>query len=458
MLNKFLSNAGANVFSGVVTAAYQLGLTAIAAHTWQGRQFSVWALALSIASITALFGTNLANVVTRRVVKVRHSIDTQSESSIIAAASRLENQLGALALICLTAAGLYINSRSTNAQADPQYFLGVLFLLIFGNIWIVLTQVKFGLYYSNEKNWPPAIILASARIGAMAGMYLATRYGNESIIQAAAGIAVGAWLGRGLSGQLLAPPHHLKIDNESRPTVKDEYFKNIKIFSGFAIWSIGALVIQYGIPPVISVIAPNKFNAFYLASTLNMIAIGAISAAMSALLAPLSRWHARGDQSPLHRMILIGPAFCSISCVVVLTFAWFALQPLLTLWSSRAANIDDIYPFLALLGFQTIIRTAALGYSVSLAATATTRQMSGAIIVEVLISLCIAAPLGRAYGPNFLLYGLILAGLASSIYTCLIGLSLDSTCTISKKKGTGILLASQAFACLLWFTVNHQSL
>ena len=72
MLGRFASNAGANILSGVVAAAYQLGITAMGISTWHGAEFTQWARALSVAAIAPIFAANLSSVVTRRVVQARH--------------------------------------------------------------------------------------------------------------------------------------------------------------------------------------------------------------------------------------------------------------------------------------------------------------------------------------------------------------------------------------------------
>ena len=58
MLKRFASNAGANIFSGAVAAAYQLAITGMGISAWHGAEFASWALALSIAAIAPIFAAN----------------------------------------------------------------------------------------------------------------------------------------------------------------------------------------------------------------------------------------------------------------------------------------------------------------------------------------------------------------------------------------------------------------
>lgn len=456
MLKRFASNAGANILSGFVTAAYQLAITGIATRVWHGSDFASWALAMSIAAIVPLFGSNLSSVVTRRVVETRHRVSHSDEAAIVLAAHRLARHLTAAALVSLIAAGAWIHLRSASGAEDLGGFLALLATMLLTQSWIVLIQARFGQYYADERNWMPALTLMAARVGGLLGMSAGVVLHGEGLAAAAAGLCIGTWVGLALTHALLpAPP---SVGARTPPSAdSSQYGRNLVVFAGFAIWSVGALIIQYGIPPVMAVVDSARFNAFYIASTLNMIAIGALGAAMSALLAPLSRWHATQASAPLRRMALAGPAVCAMSCVAVLAVAWYAIGPVLQALSTRAARLDDIRPFLALLGFQTIVRTAAFGYSVSLASTASTRQMAAAIVVEILVTFLVAAPLGILVGSHALLLGLVLAGFVSSLVVCGIGLTLAPPGVVQVRAAIMAFLAAQAGACASWWLITQSA-
>ena len=191
------------------------------------------------------------------------------------------------------------------------------------------------------------------------------------------------------------------------------------------------LVIQYSIPPLMALIAPERFNAFYLASTLNTVAVGVLAATMSATLAPFTRWHARGDTSSLRRVALFSPILCASICLAVLCICWYATGPVLQSLTTRAANIDDIRIFLALLGFQTIIRNAAAGYAMYIAAAGSSRQMGAPLVIEIVLAFSVAVPLGWLYGERALLYGLSISGLVGSLYSSKVLASLHRSDRIS---------------------------
>ena len=454
MLKRLASNAGANVVSGFVTAVYQLAITAIASRAWRGSEFATWALAMSIAAIVPLFGSNLSSVVTRRVVETRHSTRSNDEPAIVVEARRLARHLTVAAMLLLIVAGAWIHLRSASGAGDMSGFLALLGTMLLAQSWIVLVQARFGQYYADERNWMPAITLAAARIGGLMGMSAGVALHANGLAAAAAGLCAGTWSGLALARLSLPPPPTYPEALRAR---SNQYGMNVQVFAGFAIWSIGALIIQYGIPPVMAMIDASSFNAFYLASMLNMIAIGALGAAMSALLAPLSRWHATQQSAPLRRIALFGPIICSLSCVLVLAIGWYAIGPVLHALSTHAATIEDIRPFLALLGFQTIVRTAAFGYSLSLASTASMRQMAAAIVIEILVTFLVAAPLGAVAGARALLVGLVFAGLVSSVVTCWIGLSLAPRGIVRRRAALAAFVAAQALSCAAWWLITCRA-
>src|ERR1700692_1272302 len=98
MLRRFAFNAGANILSGAVAAAFQLTITGMASRTWHGAEFASWGLALSVAAIAPIFASNLSSVVARRVVEARHSKSCAAESAIVLAGRRLGKHLTCMEL------------------------------------------------------------------------------------------------------------------------------------------------------------------------------------------------------------------------------------------------------------------------------------------------------------------------------------------------------------------------
>jgi hypothetical protein len=455
MLRRFASNAGANIFSGAVAAAYQLAITGMGISVWHGPEFASWALALSVAAIAPIFAASLSSVVTRRVVEARHGKFGAAERAIVLAGRRIGRRLATVALAILICVGAWIHARSESGSLSTGAFLLLLAIVLSTNSWLLLWQVRFGQHYADERNWLPALTMAAARTGGTLGMLSVVASGSESLIAAALGLCAGTWAGLVFAQLLLPGPRAIGFNgpDPTWPEIEKQYRSNLRILAGFAVGGASMLVIQYSIPPLMALIAPDRFNAFYLASTLNTVAIGVLAAAMSAMLAPFTRWHARGDASALQRVALFSPILCAGSCLVVLCFCWYATGPVLQTLTTHAASSDDIRMFLALLGFQTIIRNAAAGYAMYIASAGSSRQMGAPLVIEIVLAFSVAVPVGWLYGERALLFGLCFSGLIGSLYSSKILASLHRPSRISLRTAFPSLLVAQAAVCGVWWWI-----
>jgi hypothetical protein len=459
MLKRFASNAGANIFSGAVAAVYQLTITGTGSRVWQGAEFLSWALALSVAAIAPVFASNLSSVITRRVVEARHGLAGADEMAIVEAGRRIGQHLTFVALVVLLCAGAWIHKRAAPGALPTSSFLMLLVVILSTNSWLLLWQVRFGQYFANERNWPPALTLAAARTGGAIGMIAGLAAGSQSLAAAGLGLCAGTWTGLAIAQLLLPKPQRIrnKSAQPSKPDIQKQYKTNLKLLSGFAAGAVSLLVIQYSIPPLMALIVPERFNAFYLASTLNTVAVGGLAAAMSAMLAPFARWQISGDAKSLQRAALFSPILCAGCCLAVLCFCWYALNPVYHTLKLRAASIIDIRDFLGLLGIQTIIRNAAGGYAMYISAVGSPRQMAAPLIIEMTLGLAFAIPLGWFYGESALLYGLILSSLIGSVYSSRVVASISGPHRIPLSRALSSIVAAQATTSGIWWLIVKSS-
>lgn len=459
MLKRYSSNATANVFSGAIAAIYQLTITAMAVATWDGADFAMWGLAMSIAAIAPILSANLSSVVTRRLVEVRHHGSGTVEAAIVLAGRRMSLGLTNLALASLFCAGAWIQAHSVPGPLTTSEFLILLAMLLSTNSWILLWQVRFGQHYADERNWLPASTLACARGGGMLGMLLTLALGSQSLTAVALGLFAGTWAALAIAHLMLPCPRQPGgiVDLPSTLEIRDQFWRNLRVLYGFAFGAASSLIILYSIPPLIALIAPQQFNAFYLASTLNAVAVGVLSAAMSALLAPFTRWHATGATQALQRMVLLSPALCAGVCLFALCICWFALELILDALTAHSASIDDIRIFLALLGLQTIVRTSAAGFATYVSSVGTSRQMVTPLLIEMVLALIIAVPLGWLFGVHALLLGLTFSGLVGSQFSSKTLTSLCKPGQITARAAFASLLTAQLVGSALWWWIVGAS-
>jgi hypothetical protein len=448
------SNASANIFSGLVAACYQVALVSIATRYLDRNAFAIWAIAISIASILPIFACNLSSVVTRKII---YEIGTQGDVGrklVIAAGKKLEKQIGFISIITMSLVGIIFIYTSTKNNLTFESFFPPLFLFLMANLWFLMNQVRFGEYFADRKNWPPSIFMAGSRIGGILAILMEVALFKADPLNMSLALAIGAW------GGLLIAQHFFKTEKNNQDIdisfnsfeLAREYEKIVKIFTGFIVWSLGGLFIQYGIPLLVAYDAPHKFNAFYIASSINMIAVGGISAAIAPLLAPLSSWHSQGKKNYLRRYFLLSSPVSGFLSLGVMIVCWYLVLNVIVARNNSIAEIGAIKNFLALLGFQTIIRMTTVGYSTSVASYGSRKLISLNVFVEILLVIFMALPMGYLFGVEFLIYGLIISGFGSSIFMC-IAASCHSNERLdlsSLKKAMGTTFLTQLVASGLW--------
>ncbi|MBC2769839.1 hypothetical protein [Pusillimonas minor] len=422
---------------------------------WSGADFAAWGLAMSIAAIAPLLSVNLSNVVTRRLVEARHSLHDATATAIVLAGRRIGWGLTSAAFITLFSAGAWIQGWSSLNALTANKFLILLIILLLTNSWLLLWQVRFGQFFAEERNWIPALIFACARAGGLLGMLSVVALGNRNLIQVALGIFAGTWLTLITTRWALT---RLRLVDSCGciPTnleIRVQLWCNLRILYGFAFGTASSLIVQYSIPPLIAIIEPQLFSSFYLAGILNSLAIGVLSSAMSALLAPFARWHTTGSTQALNRIGLFSPAVCAGMCLSVLCLCWFTLEFALNLLSPRSVHINDVRLFLALLGLQAIVRTAAAGFATYVSSAGTSRQMAIPLLIEIVLTLTVAVPLGWLFGVHSMLLGLTFAALIGSQFSSIAFAALCKPARITSRVAFASLLSAQLVGAALWWLI-----
>lgn len=459
MLKRYFLNSAANIFSGAVAAVYQLTITAMAVATWVDANFAAWGLAMSIAVIAPILSANLSSVITRRLVQARHGLSETVETAITLAGRHISWGLAILAFVALLCAGALIQIRPVTGSLTTSKFLFLLVVLLSTNSWLILWQVRFGQYYAEERNWPPALILACARGGGMLGMFIVLELGSQNLIAVALGLFAGTCIALAATKLVLPGPRQTAGEG-SLPTtleVRNQFWRNLSVLYGFAFGAASSLIIQFSIPPLIAFFEPQHFNAFYVASTVNAVVVSILSAAMLALLAPFARWHATGSAQAVRHIALLSPALCAGACLIALSGFWFALETVLGKLTNHSVDNNDVRLFIALLGFQTIVRTSAAGFATYVSSTGTSRQMATPLVIEMVLAVTVAIPLGWIFGVHALLLGLTLAGLVGSQFASKILISLHKPDQITAYAASASLITAQLVGSALWWWIVSAS-
>ncbi len=416
------SNTLANVLTGGTSILFQLGLTALAARSFDTQGFAVWTLTLSMASLAPLFAFNLSTVVTRRLVPVLNAQDTREAATMLKASRRISLALAVLALVTILASGLGLHALSPNlAGTGIITFLLALTLTTLGQSWQITIQPEQAWHYAREQNWPVAGALLRIRVTALLAMGLATFFMPGNLIAAAMCFAAGHWV-----GVLLASSGSFRPDLPPRLGAQDlhlhrHHTETARLLRWFAVWSLGMAAIQYGLPPLMSILHAQHYNAFYVAYTLNLALSGVVMAIGSAMLAPITRFASTGDNRSMGQALTWVPVLVAVG----LLFALLALQsgmPLLVhYWVGSIAGPAEINAYLSLLGFQTLARSLSNVYGIVLASHATALRLVMPPLLELAIALIVALPLGYLLGEQAFLLALAGAGAVAALCTVLVG-------------------------------------
>lgn len=452
MWKRFGSNAFANMLTGVSSIVFQLGLTAMAARSFDAATFSVWTLALSMAGLTPLFAINLSSVVTRQLVPAFADRADRTSALIMGAARQLGRALALLAVVAIMLAALGLHHASPNlASTGTGTFLLVVVLLTFGQLWQIGLQPVFGWYYAHEQNWPVAAALLVVRVGALVAMWLATRMLVGDLLAASVSLALGHWAGVGLARLRFFSPQVGTV--KAGAELKRQVLETAHLLRWFAIWSVGMAAIQYGLPPLMSVLGTPDYNAFYLAYSLNLVLSGVVGAIGSAMLAPLARLGANGDGRALVQALVFLPMLIALILLSVLVGLRLSMPLLVTHWSHGIALPGDVNGYLFLLGFQTIARSLSVVFGIVLASRATAWRLVGPTLLELVVTLLVAVPLGSVFGDRVFLLALAGAGGAAGLALAVVGSHVGGLERRDRRRVVGVFVATECVALTAWWLV-----
>ncbi|MFM0204979.1 hypothetical protein PQR53_34740 [Paraburkholderia fungorum] len=445
------SNAFANLVTGVSATVFQIGLTAIATRSFGSNGFPIWALAMSLAALVPLFSANLSTVVTRRLLE---RSPTTSEMVVVQAAAKYAKRLSCVAIFAILAISVGLHGWSVPLRnVGLAGFVSLVALLVAGQMWQIMLQPGFGRYFARERNWNVALTTIFARLGALAGMgFLCWLVAGRPQL-AAASLTLGACIGLYLVHKVLKGGDLLeKVPVEQ---TEDEYAAMRPFLKAFIVWSISAAAIQYGLPAIMSILSPTDFSAFYLAYTLNLVVVGTVAAAASALLAPLGRKRLAGHWDSLERWMKFAPIMTGLMLLLFLTIVWYALPVLLRVWSAGVSPPDQVRHSLLWLALQTIARSMTMVYSVLLSSGGRPGQLSRPVILELTLTCSVALAAGFVFGETAFLATLAITGLVTAVYTVWITLNLDMCPSHSRFRLMGIFLLSQIFTLGSWILITR---
>jgi hypothetical protein len=451
---RFGSNAFANVLTGVSSVVFQLGLTALAARSFDADSFSVWTLALSMASLTPLFAVNLSAVVTRQLVPALTTVNGKVTAVVMRAARRLGGGLAVLAVLVILLAGYVLHGTSPIlvATGTGTFTLAVLFLTL-GQLWQITIQPALGWHYAREQNWPVVGIFLLARVGALTAMWLATRIYAGDLLTTALLLGAGHWVGVAVAHKR-SFGSRVELRN-SGPELNRQVLETALLLRWFAIWSLCMAAIQYGLPQLMSILGAAHYNAFYLAYSLNLVLSGVVSAIGSAMLAPVARLGSTADRPAMVQVLSYLPMLIAFLLLTALVGMRLAMPLLVTRWSHGIASADDVNAYLFLLGFQTIARSLSVAFGILLASRATALRLVGPTLMELGVVLFVAVPLGSFFGARAFLLALGGAGVTAALSTVVVAIMVADLDRSDRRRVMTRFAITEGVALAAWWLLAN---
>ncbi len=443
------SNAAANLLTGASSMVFQLALTAMAARSFDHATFSVWTLAISMAALTPLFAINLASVVTRQLVGASVSGSEDSQAMVVRAARRVALILAASAVFVIAAASVLLYRRSPElAHAHEAEFVLAVLVLTAGQLWQIGLQPSFGWHYAHERNWPVAGMFVLVRSGGLLAMWLGISALTGNFFIAALCVALGSWIGLAVAEFGFFAP---KIRASTRgAALSRQVRETTHLAMGFAFWSLAVAAIQNGLPPLMSLLKTADYNAFYLAYSLNLVLAGVVGSAGAALLAPLTRLRLRGQHALLVRRLMWVTLACAAFLIITLGGFRVGMNFIVRYWSAGIADSTAVNGYLYILGFQTIARSMAIPFASILSSAARPMQLIAPSLLELGLTVCVAIPLGVAFGSKVFLMMLPAAGLAAAIATTLVATRIGGFAPQDRRALMWRFCAAEFAALALW--------
>lgn len=429
---RVLVNTAANLLSGFSVVLFQILAAALIVRSVSTPEFAVWALAVSLAGFAPAFTFNLNSAVARRALL--ESSKNFVDGALLVAARFVAYRYLLIAIFCTIAGCLVLPKLYPEildgASVWDSVGVGAFFI---GSCWLVAAQPEQGIWIALQKNIVIALSNICARVGALAAVALAIAVTNSvpaALIFGGATLWLGFWLMR--RNIELHVPLSTAISTECVESEK-QLFRSVA--SGFAIWSVTALLYQASLVPIVGLVDAESLTKVYYVVTLTALLVGGVNALTGALIAPIGRDFAVGNLSSVRRNTAYAGFVISVGSLLFVLLLALLWEDVTRLWLGEAHAEIVTSTFWLVAGLQ-VVRLSAASASVLLIVKGTQQQMIGPSLIELLGLILIALPTGYSVGVEAMLIVLLLLSSLAAAWT--IGIA-AGICMVGKQ--TRLLIA-----------------
>jgi O-antigen/teichoic acid export membrane protein len=407
-------NAFANVIRGGASAVVAIVLPHFLTRSLGPDRFAGWALMLQLAGYANYLDFGLQTAVARYMAGALEKGDKEACDRLLSTAISILTVAGAIAVLGLGVIAWQVphlfNTVSPNLAGEIG--LGVAILGISAAIGLPLSAYS-GVLIGLQRNEFPAIAIASSRILGAVAVLLVVRH-TQSLVWLSccvAGFNLLAAFAQYAIAKKLLPWLRFKIVSVERAMTTEL----IRYCSTLSIWSFSMLLVSGLDVTIVGLFKFSAAGAYSIATTLVMFFTGLISAAFSAMLAPIAALQARQDYSRISRLILTTTRINSYLSIGAIVITFLFGETLIRAWVGPS-YLAITFPVLKILLIAQTIRLVGNAYGTALISLGLQRYgllpalLEGSLnLVLSIVGMVFLGPLGVAWAT------LIAAAIAISV-------------------------------------------
>ena len=450
-------NALANLVRGGATAAVAIILPRFLTRSLDAEHFSAWSLILQIAAYASYLDFGLQIAISRFVAQAVELEQRARQAKLVSTALLLLSLAGLIALTLISIIiWLFPNLFHGVSHSLLPDFRSASMVLSLSACLLLPLSTYTGVLIGIRRNEIPALAIGGTRVMGAAAAIVAA-HSTQSLTVLAFCVGFPNLLG-GLMQMVVAR----KLTADSRAHLRHVSLiigrELLRFCTGLTVWSFAMLLVS-GLD--VTIVGHFRFAAvgFYsLAAMLITFFSGLTNSALSALMAPVSALHARGDSSRILGIVLMTTRITTIvnSAMTAAIFLWG--DAMLRAWVGPVYAANAL-PILKILAVAQTLRLMFAPYSLMLISIGEQNKGISAAVCEAVVNLG-ASILGMILlGPIGVAWGTLAGAFCAVLWVLLHTMPSVGEVRVSLREFTiqAVLLGS--IPCLplaiLWFLRGH---
>lgn len=408
-------NAIANVMRGGASAVVAIVLPHFLTRSLGPDRFAGWALMLQLAAYANYLDFGLQTAVARYLAGALEKGDHNQRDRLLSNAIAILAVAGVIAICGLGIVAWQLPHlfRSVPSGLSGEIGSGILILGLSTAIGLPLSAYA-GVLIGMQRNEFPAIAIATSRLFGAAAVVLVAHHTHSL-----------AWLALCIGGfNLVAGLVQWAIAKKLLPALRFSFAfldramtaELVRYCSTLSVWSFAMLLVSGLDVTIIGLFNFQAVGAYSIAATLIMFFTGLISAAFSAILAPVAVLQARQEFSRIRRLILVTTRLNSYFSMGVIVLTFLFGEALVRAWVGPV-YLAATLPVLKILLVAQAIRLVGSAYGTVLVGMGLQRFGLIPVLVEGVLNLVLSVLGMILIGPAGVAWATLVAALIALAIT-----------------------------------------